>query len=96
MLNADKGAASGLDGSKLHIAPDKIRTQDAASDSSQIFTDSKVKVTMIEYIKRTIADFPEEIVSNKTTPAAAGFSMSALMAKRPRYLKSRPWPFTTL
>ncbi len=33
-------------------------------------TDSKVKVTMIDYIKQTISDFPEDIISNKTTPAA--------------------------
>ena len=39
------------DGSKLHIAPDKIRTQDAASDSSQIFTDSKVKVMIYPQVQ---------------------------------------------
>jgi hypothetical protein len=39
------------DGTKLHIASDKIRTQDAASDSSQIFSDSKVKVMIYPQVK---------------------------------------------
>ena len=39
------------DGTKLHLAADKIRTQDAASDSTQIFTDGKVKVMIYPQVQ---------------------------------------------
>ncbi len=39
------------DGTKVHLAADKIRTQDAASDSTQIFTDGKVKVMIYPQVQ---------------------------------------------
>ena len=39
------------DGTKLHLDADKIRTQDDASDGTQVFTDSKLKVMIYPQVQ---------------------------------------------
>ncbi len=57
--------------------------------------EGKVKVTMIDYIKRTISDFPEEIVSNKTTPAADWLFDVRPEGEAATLPRNRPWLSTT-